>query len=105
MLAAPAVCCGRWGQVAASCEAVCKCLGSVHDPDNAPLAAACLLLAGCRNLAGHHTITGDLPDEWYDQEAFPKLYYLKLKGTSIQPNLTTGSLKWQTSSEPCHHQY
>jgi hypothetical protein len=54
----------------------------------------CVVLAGNRNLAGHHTITGDLPAEWYDQTAFPNLYYLKLKGTAIQPNLTSTNLKW-----------
>jgi hypothetical protein len=58
-----------------------------------------LSAAACRNLAGHHTITGDLPAEWYDQAAFPKLYYLKLKGTGIQPNLTSTNLKWQAASE------
>lgn len=51
----------------------------------------------CRSLAGHHTITGDLPPEWYNQTAFPKLHYLKLKGTQIKPNMT--ALTFASGSE------
>jgi len=58
-------------------------------------AACCRLLTAavftvpcaCSNLAGHQTVTGDLPPEWYNQTAFPNLFYLKLKGTQIRPNM------------------
>eukprot|EP00879_Flechtneria_rotunda_P001495 GHRR01001651.1.p1 GENE.GHRR01001651.1~~GHRR01001651.1.p1 ORF type:complete len:2452 (+),score=566.03 GHRR01001651.1:3588-10943(+) len=48
------------------------------------------------NLAGHSTLHGDLPADWYNQSKFPKLYYLKLKGTNIRPNL--GKLTWNSNT-------
>lgn len=52
------------------------------------------VFCACRNLAGHSTVTGDLPTEWYNQTAFPNLVYLKLKGTQIRPSFLAGKLKW-----------
>jgi hypothetical protein len=58
----------------------------------------CWGVVGCRNLAGHDTITGDLPAEWYNQVYFPNLQYLKLKGTQIRPKLSSADLTWQSKS-------
>lgn len=72
----------------------------VRELSQASLEAAapdgCLHRRSCvrSNLAGHNTITGDLPAEWYDQSKFPKLWYLKLKGTQIKPALMAASLTW-----------
>lgn len=35
---------------------------------------------------------GDIPAAWYNQSAFPQLYYVKLKGTNIRPD--TRKLSW-----------
>lgn len=64
------------------------------------MSAATFFYAHRSNLAGHHTITGDLPDEWYDQSKFPKLFYLKLKGTQIVPDLSPVRLTWYDANYP-----
>lgn len=61
----------------------------------------CWGVVGCRNLAGHDTITGDLPAEWYNQAYFPNLHYLKLKGTQIRPKLSPADLTWNSKSSLC----
>ncbi|KAF8061903.1 EGF1 [Scenedesmus sp. PABB004] len=62
--------------------------------DGSPAAWAQTLISV--NLAGHTDLYGDLPAAWYNQTAFPKLSYLKLKGTNIKPDMSR--LTWNNAS-------